>query len=256
MGQQIGPGVRLVEYGSGSSVKTRYLLDALSDAVAYVPVDISEEHLRRSAGELAADYPQIEVLPVCADFTKDFDLPLPTRISTAHRYTHTAVYFPGSTIGNFRPDQAAALLRRIATTCGSGGGLLIGIDLKKARETIEHAYNDRLGVTAQFNLNLLHRMNRELQADFDVSQFSHQAVYNAKRGRIEMHLVSQCAQSVTIGGDLVEFAAGETICTEHSHKYTVSEFAALASTAGLSLHHQWTDQRGMFAVLHFVVETI
>ena len=149
MGEQIGPGAMLVEYGSGSSVKTRYLLDSLPDCVAYVPVDISGEYLEQTAAELARDYPRLEVLPVCADFTQEFDLPVSTRAST-----HAAVYFPGSTIGNFLPARAASLLRRIARMCGTGGGLLIGIDLKKDAATIEAAYNDRLGVTARVQSQL------------------------------------------------------------------------------------------------------
>ncbi len=200
MGAQIGAGVMLVEYGSGSSVKTRYLLDGLPNPVAYVPVDISGDHLQETARELARDYPRIEILPVCADFTQDFALPRSLRPAS-----HAAVYFPGSTIGNFIPDEAVGLLRRITQKCGTGGGLLIGIDLKKDVATIEAAYNDRLGVTAEFNLNLLQRINRELGADFDVDQFFHQARYNAELGRVEMYLISRQAQSVTIGCENVEF---------------------------------------------------
>jgi len=248
MGRQIGPGVMLVEYGSGSSVKTRYLLDSLPDAVAYVPVDISGEYLQQTASELARDYPRLEVLPICADFTEEFELPLSTRVST-----HAAVYFPGSTIGNFLPERAVELLRRITRLCGAGGGLLIGIDLKKDPRTIEAAYNDRLGVTAEFNLNLLRRMNRELGANFDLAQFSHRASYNSRLGRVEMYLVSQCAQAVQLGGNTVQFAAGESICTEHSHKYTTDEFAAIAASAGLTLRRAWTDKNRYFAVLHFAV---
>ncbi len=248
MGAQIGPGAMLVEYGSGSSVKTRYLLDDLPDAVAYVPVDISGEHLQRTARELARDYPRIEVLPVCADFTGHFALPASKRPAT-----HSAVYFPGSTIGNFLPDQAAELLGRITRLCGKNGGLLIGIDLKKDPATIEAAYNDPSGVTAEFNLNLLGRINRELGADFDLGSFFHQARYNSQLGRVEMYLVSHAAQTVTIGNERIEFFPDETICTEYSHKYTVDEFAAIAATAGLSLHEQWTDKNRYFAVLHFAV---
>jgi dimethylhistidine N-methyltransferase len=248
MGAQIGPGTMLVEYGSGSSVKTRYLLDGLPDPVAYVPVDISGEHLHATARELAHDYPRIEVLPVCADFTQDFALPRSQRAAT-----HSAVYFPGSTIGNFLPARAAELLCRISRMCGTGGGLLIGIDLKKDVSTIEAAYNDRLGVTAEFNLNVLRRINHELGADFDLDQFFHRAHYNDERGRVEMHLVSRRAQQVTLGSDTIEFEAGETICTEYSHKYTVDEFAALAAGAGLTLRREWIDKLGRFAVLHFAV---
>jgi dimethylhistidine N-methyltransferase len=248
MGAQIGSGVMLVEYGSGSSVKTRYLLDALPDAVAYVGVDVSGQHLQRAARELARDYPRIEILSVCADFTEDFILP-----SSKRPATHTAVYFPGSTIGNFVPDQAAELLDRIARLCGQDGGLLIGIDLKKDPVMIEAAYNDRAGVTAQFNLNLLHRINCELGADFDLDRFSHRASYNGELGRIEMYLVSRVAQVVTIGNQKIEFAAGEMICTEYSHKYTVHEFASIAAASGLALHREWMDQNRHFAVLHFAV---
>ncbi len=248
MGAQIGAGAMLVEYGSGSSVKTRYLLDGLPNPVAYVPVDISGDHLQQTARELARDYPRIEILPVCADFTKDFALPRSQRTAS-----HAAVYFPGSTIGNFLPGEAVALLRRITRMCGNGGGLLIGIDLKKSIPTIEAAYNDRLGVTAEFNLNLLRHINRELGADFDLDRFFHQARYNAELGRVEMHLISRQAQTVTLGGETVEFEPGETICTEHSHKYTVDEFAAVASAAGLTLRREWTTEKREFAVLHFAV---
>ena len=248
MGAQIGPGAMLVEFGSGSGVKTRYLLDSLPDPAAYVGVDVSGRHLEQAARELARDYPRIEILSVCADFTRDFALPASKRSPS-----HTAVYFPGSTIGNFEPAQAADLLDRIARLCGQAGGLLIGIDLKKDIATIKAAYNDRLGVTAQFNLNLLHRINRELDADFDVDRFSHEARYNDEFGRIEMYLISRVAQTAIIGDEKIEFAAGEAICTEYSHKYTVDEFAAIAAASGLALHNEWTDANRRFAVLHCAV---
>jgi dimethylhistidine N-methyltransferase len=249
MGEQIGRGAMLVEYGSGSSVKTRYLLDALSEPVAYVPVDISGELLEQTAAELAADYPRIEILPVCADFTDSFELPTPRR-----RASHAAVYFPGSTIGNFMPDRAIELLWDVAKLCGAGGGLLIGIDLKKDPAKIEAAYNDALGVTDQFNLNLLRRINRELDGNFRLDQFQHGAVYNAELGRVEIDLVSRCNQRVVIAGRGFDFKSGEAIRTEYSHKYSVEEFAALAAPSGLVLHHQWTDRDRNFAVLHLVVE--
>lgn len=249
MGVQIDAGAMLVEFGSGSSVKTRYLLDSLLDPVAYVPIDISGEHLRQTSDRLAEDYPHIEVLPLCADFTQSYSLPNSRRAPT-----HAAVYFPGSTIGNFVPARAVELLRSIAEVCGPGGGLLIGIDLKKDVATIEAAYNDALGVTAQFNLNLLARINRELDADFDTGGFAHRAWYNHEMGRIEMHLESRRAQVVTIGGELIEFAPGETICTEYSHKYAIDEFAALAATAGLKYRRHWSDKHSYFAVVHLVVK--
>ncbi len=249
MGQQIGPGVMLVEYGSGSSVKTRTLLENLPDPIAYVPVDISREHLRETARLLVRHYPHIEILPLCADFTSDFDLPIATK-----EPTHAAVYFPGSTIGNFMPDQATEILDRISRCCGTGGGLLIGIDLKKDVSVMEAAYNDAAGVTAQFNLNLLHRINRELKGRIAVDQFAHQAIYNDKFGRIEMHLVSLCDQVMEIGDWKFELTKGEPICTEYSYKYTVEEFAAIAAKSGLALHRHWTDEKGYFAVLHFAID--
>lgn len=248
MAEQIGPGVMLVEYGSGSSTKTRLLLDQLLSPVAYVPVDISREHLRQTAADLSLAYPEIEILPVCADFTQPFHLP-----ESEKPATHNAVYFPGSTIGNFEPSAARAVLAQIAPLCGTGGGLLIGIDLKKDVDVLEAAYNDAQGVTAEFNLNLLDRINRELNADIDASQFQHEAVYNQEHGRIEIFLVSQCDQSFSIDDDTFFFTEGERICTEHSHKYTIDEFARMASDVGLALHREWTDDKRRFAVLHFAV---
>ena len=250
MAAQIGPGVMLVEYGSGSSVKTRILLDHLQDPVAYVPVDISLDHLQHTARKLSVAYPHVEVLPVCADFTAEFELPVSRR-----RPTHSAVYFPGSTIGNFEPQEATRLLRRIAPLCGTGGGLLIGIDLQKDDSIVEAAYNDQRGVTAEFNRNLLHRINGELDADFAVDQFRHEAVYNQRLGRVEISLVSEADQSVEIGENVFSFADGEPILTEYSHKFTVTQFAQVASRAGLSLRRYWTDPDDLFAVLHLAVST-
>jgi len=248
MAEQIGPRVMLVEYGSGSSVKTRALLDQLLDPVAYVPVDISREHLQRTADQLNMAYPHVEVLPVCADFTDAFDLPV-----SCGTPTHSAVYFPGSTIGNFPPDDAEELLARIAPLCGTGGGLLIGIDLKKDVSILEAAYNDRQGVTADFNLNLLRRINRELGANFDLEQFDHSACFNEQFGRVEIYLISQRDQAVIVCDEEFNFAKGEAICTEYSHKYTVDEFAATAAEVGLTLRRCWTDEERAFAVLHFAV---
>ena len=163
------------------------------------------------------------------------------------------VYFPGSTIGNFGPQKAEIFLRSIAALCRAGGGLLIGVDLKKNPAILEAAYNDAKGVTAEFNLNILNRINRELDGEFDVDQFEHQAVYNDEKGRVEIYLVSQCDQTIAVGDESFEFADGETICTEYSHKYTIDGFAELAAEVGLTLHRHWTDDRQLFAVLHFVV---
>ena len=248
MATQIGPGVMLVEYGSGSSVKTRNLLDHLSDVAAYVPVDISRKHLQHTCRNLDKRYPELEVLPVCADFTTNFDLPFPR-----HEPTHCAVYFPGSTIGNFEPHEAEILLSRIAPLCGTGGGLLIGIDLQKDRKTLEAAYNDSRGITAEFNLNLLRRINREISGDFRLEQFRHVATYNAEKGRIEIFLESLRDQVVTIAGEAFRIDENELICTEHSHKYTIDGFARMAGAVGLTLRKQWTDDKQRFAVLHFAI---
>ncbi|MCP4784622.1 MAG: L-histidine N(alpha)-methyltransferase [Fuerstiella sp.] len=248
MGEQIGPGAMLIEFGSGSSTKTRLLLDHLIDPIAYVPVDVSREHLYDTAAGLAEMYPQIDVLPVCADFTRDFDLP-----AAGRRETHDAVYFPGSTIGNFEPPEVTRLLQQIVSLCGTGGGLLIGIDLQKNVDIVTAAYNDSQAVTAQFNLNILHRMNRELGANFNVENFGHVAIYNQALGRIEMYLESLCHQSVNLGEHDFSFAAGERICTEYSHKYTIDGFAAIAERVGLTLRRQWLDDNKYFAVLHFAL---
>ena len=248
MAKQIGTGVMLVEYGSGSSIKTRILLDHLIDPAAYVPVDISREHLQKSATALSAVYPDLCVIPVCADFTRPFELPNAPRTPT-----HSAVYFPGSTIGNFQPEAAQEILSQVADLCGTGGGLLIGIDLQKDASTLEAAYDDADGVTAEFNLNLLHRINREADGDFQIEQFEHVAFYEEHGGRIEIYLESRIDQTVTVAGELFEFAAGERIHTEHSHKYTIDGFASLAADVGLTLRRSWCDDQSRFAVLHLTV---
>lgn len=245
----LGPDLMLVELGSGSSTKTRILLDHLNCPAAYVPVDISRAHLHFSAESIARSYPNVAVLPVCADFTEQFDLPA-METPPARR----AVYLPGSTIGNFPHRSAGQLLYQMAELCGAGGCLLIGIDLQKDVETIVDAYNDPDGVTAEFNLNLLRRINRELGADFDLDNFQHDAPYCREHDRIEMLLVSRCDQVVTLGDDEVELAAGEPIRTEFSHKYTVSEFARMAGGAGFALNQSWTDDQNAFAVLYFTLD--
>ncbi|MBI1249201.1 L-histidine N(alpha)-methyltransferase [bacterium] len=248
MGQCLGEGIRLVELGSGSSIKTRTLLDHLIDPVAYVPVDISREHLLASAEQISDEYPDIEILPVCADFTKPFTLPNPSA-----KPSHSAVYFPGSTIGNFQPQAAQKLLHSMAQMCGQQGGLLIGIDLQKDREILERAYNDDEGVTAAFNLNLLHRMRKELGATLDVEAFEHHAIYNQQQGRIEIYLRSQVEQTIHLDGQSVRLEEGELIHTEYSHKYTIDGFAQMAGEVGWTLRRSWTDANNYFAVLHLIV---
>lgn len=249
MASQIGRDVMLVEYGSGSSVKTRLLLDELPSPAAYVPVDISKQHLQATADDLASVYPEIEVLPVCADFTCGFRLPTSVRPPS-----HVAVYFPGSTIGNFTPDAAIQILDQISRQVGVGGGLLIGIDLQKPISILEAAYDDARGVTAEFNLNLLSRIDDELDADVDVDQFSHRAKYNSIFHRIEMQLVSETQQAIRVGDKRIELDKGEAITTEFSHKYTVEGFSDMAAKVGFQLHKSWTDADDRFAVLHLVVE--
>jgi dimethylhistidine N-methyltransferase len=243
MADLLGPRCLLIEYGSGSSTKTRLLLDRLRDPAGYVPIDVSGEHLRRAARKLGEDYPEVEILPLCADFTRPLEPPVPAR-SPKRR----VVYFPGSTIGNFTPAESVELLRRTADLCGRGGGLLLGADLRKDRRVLEAAYNDREGVTAAFNRNLLVRINRELGADFVVGQFAHRAFYNEVEGRIEIYLVSRLPQRVHVAGVEIVFAAGEPIRTEYSYKYRISDLDNLAREAGFTVACVWLDERGYFSV--------
>jgi dimethylhistidine N-methyltransferase len=243
MAARCGPRCLLVEFGAGSVTKVRLLLDRFDRPAGYVPMDVSGEHLRSAAAELASDYPALEVMPVVADFTTAFTLPdLPA--------SRQVVFFPGSTIGNFDPPRADALLRRVARLVGHGGGLLLGVDLRKEVAVLERAYNDAAGVTAAFNRNLLVRVNRELGADFDPTAFRHVAFYNRARSRIEMHLVSVAEQRVRIGPRSFDFRAGESIHTENSYKYDIPELAARAARCGLRLDEAWTDAHNYFAALY------
>lgn len=239
----LGPRVLLVEFGSGSSQKVRLLLDRLPDPAAYVPIDISRDHLLQAATAIGLDYPRLEVLPVCADFTEP--VPLPEPDSPVRK---RVVFFPGSTIGNFEPDESRHLLESVREDCGEGGGLLIGVDLRKDPERLRAAYDDREGVTAEFNLNLLRRINLELGADFDLDQFAHEIRWDEDAGRIEMHLRSLSDQRVHLGDEHFDFVEGETIHTESSHKWSVEDFAALAASAGLALDRVWTDREALFSV--------
>ncbi len=243
IGGRIGDDALLVELGSGASTKTRLLLDQLPGLAAYVPVDISRSHLLAAADRVAAAYPHIDVLPVCADFTQPFQLP-----NTRRAPARVVVFFPGSTIGNFDAPAAIALLRTMRQIAGSAGALLIGYDLVKDPQVLERAYNDAAGVTAAFNLNVLTRLNRELGADFDLSRFAHEAVWVPAAGRVEMHLVSSCTQEVMIAGEAIAFAPGERLVTEHCHKYTPEAFARLAAAAAWSATQTWTDARRYFNV--------
>jgi len=245
----IGPQVRLVELGSGSSMKTRILLDHLEDVAVYVPIDISKAHLVEAAEGIADAYPGVPVQPLCADYTATFDLPEPPQPAS-----RTIVYYPGSTVGNFQPDEARHFLRRIAEGIEEGAGLLIGVDLKKDVDVLEAAYNDAEGVTAAFNMNLLRRMNRELDATFDLDRFEHLSVWNEDKGCVESFLRSTDEQTVTVAGELFSFSAGETIHTEYSFKYTLDEFAELMGEAGFSVEEVWTDDRSYFSVQYCTVD--
>lgn len=246
MAQALGPRVLLIEPGAGSGQKTRLLLEALSDLAAYVPVDISGEHLLASAADLRAAYPHFEILPVQADFTQRFVLP---RSSTLP--LRRALFFPGSTLGNFEPEDARRLLGEFRALAGRDGRLLLGIDLQKDTGVLEPAYNDAAGVTAQFNLNLLARINRELGGNFDPTAFAHRAFYNDERTRIEMHLVSLRDQVVRVAGTAVRFRRGETLHTENSYKYTTDGIVRLARAVGWRALRQWSDERGWFALCLF-----
>ena len=238
-----GPLCQLIEFGSGSSIKTRTVLDALDDPAAYVPIDISREHLLRAADELAAAYPAVEVMAVCADYSQLSDVPDSTRYPRARKIA----FFPGSSIGNFTHDQAIDFLIRVSSIA-AGGALIIGVDLKKDPAILNAAYNDSRGVTAAFNRNLLVRINRDLAAEFDVESFAHEAFYSEALGRVEMHLVSTRNQTIRIDGHEIEFAEGESIHTENSYKYSIEEFAEIAARAGFTPTKVWTDEAELFSI--------
>ena len=239
----IGPGALVIEYGCGASVKTHKLMAALEDPAGIVAVDISEPALRDSAERLRGAFPGLFVSAVVADFTDPEGVPLP-----ACDPRKRVVFFPGSTIGNFTRSEARAFLARQADLVGTGGGLLVGVDLKKDPRVLEAAYDDARGVTAAFNLNVLAHINRELGADFDLDAFEHCALYRDPPGRIEMWLVANRDQRVRLRDKVFTIAKGEGICTEHSAKYSVTEFRGMAWSAGFSLDRVWTDSRGWFSV--------
>lgn len=241
MAAAMGPGAQLIELGSGSSVKVRLLLDRLEAPAGYVGIDVSGEHLRAACDRLAADRPGLEVAAVCADYMGAVTLPDPVRAPARRRVG----FFPGSTIGNLDPAVAADFLARWRNRLG---GMLVGVDLKKDPARLEAAYDDAAGVTAAFNRNLLARINRDLGGTFDVEAFAHRAFYDRDLGRIEMHLVSRRDQIVAVAGRRFAFAAGETIHTEISCKYTVEEFRALAVRAGWRPSRTWTDPERLFSV--------
>lgn len=242
----IPQGSALVEFGSGSNQKARLLLAAAPALAAYVPVDICGPMLEKEAAELRADFPSLNVLPLEADFTQRFDLPqaaldAPARVG----------FFPGSTIGNLEPHEAASFLRNAAKTLGRGAKMIIGADLIKDAEILNAAYNDAAGYTEKFNLNLLTRINRELGGTFDLSSFEHHAFYNRERQRVEMHLASKKRQRVKVAGECFDFRTGETIHTENSYKYTAESLAALARGVGWEPVGVWTDTECRFSIQAF-----
>ena len=239
-----GPGCALVEFGSGSSVKTRLLLDAMHEPVAYVPIDISRQHLDATAARLRRDYPRLRVEPVCADYM--VLSALPTDLGRSPRLG----FFPGSTIGNLEPRDATSFLRRARTLLGDRGALVLGVDLKKDPRRLHDAYNDSAGVTAAFTLNLLRRMNRELGATFDLGGFAHDASYDPLEGRIEIYFRSLRPQTATVAGRAFSFAEGERVHTEFSYKYDDAGIAALARSAGFTIDRVWTDPERLFAVVY------
>jgi L-histidine Nalpha-methyltransferase len=248
---RIGPNALLVELGSGASTKTRLLLDELPDLAAYAPVDISPTALNAAAQRIAAAYPLLEVLPTCADFTRAFLLPRPRRTPS-----RVVIFFPGSTLGNFDPAPAIELMKvmramtapRAGSSATGAGGLVIGVDRVKDPAVLERAYDDSAGVTAEFNLNVLRRLNRDLGANFDLRRFRHQALWVPEGSRIEMRLVSSVAQIIPVAGELIPFAANEPIITEHCHKYTPELFAGQAAAAGWMQRQTWADAREYFNV--------
>jgi dimethylhistidine N-methyltransferase len=237
----IPEGAALVEFGAGATTKVRLLLNECAFG-AYVPVDISGDFLKAQADALREDFPDLDVYPVAADFTAPFALPDPVAAMPK------VGFFPGSTLGNFEPHEACAFLRSARDILGEHAQMVIGVDLEKDERVLYDAYNDKAGVTARFNLNVLHRINRELGGNFDLSAFTHRAIYNRDRHRIEMHLISRRTQTVRVLGRSFSFRAGESIHTESSYKYSLERFTALARGSGWTPRESWTDNAGMFSV--------
>jgi dimethylhistidine N-methyltransferase len=247
IGNTLGEGTLLLELGSGSSIKIRLLLDFIPGLAGYVPIDISADHLIQSVEILKSEYPHVPMFPLAADYTKEFELP-----EITVPYAHKAIFYPGSTIGNFKPEEARTFLKRIAGIIGSNGGMIIGVDLKKDIKILEAAYNDKKGVTAEFNLNILNRINNDTGSNFDLSKFDHEAVYNEDEGRIEMHLISLTDQQVRLNGKKANFYKDEKIITEYSYKYSPEEFEKLVDGI-FEVRKVWTDRKKLFSVQYLRV---
>lgn len=248
--EAIGENAILVEYGSGSSNKTRVLLDNITDLAAYVPIDISGEYLLKVAEQLAADYPNIEVLPVCADYNAPFDVPQPQRKPTTDAAIRQVAYYPGTTIGNFHPADAVAFLEKVKQRCGKNGGFILAIDLKKDPKVIERAYNDDGGVVAKFNKNILKAVNKAVGTNFNVDQFDRIAIYNEEVGRMEMYLISRQDQTIVMGKQELALAKGERIWMDYSYKYTIEEFSELVAKAGWKVAQTWMDDKALMSILY------
>ncbi|HVT05745.1 MAG TPA: L-histidine N(alpha)-methyltransferase [Thermoanaerobaculia bacterium] len=244
----LGRDATIVELGSGSSRKVRLLLDELQGKVTYVTVDISREHLLAAVAALCDEYPALRVIAVCTDYTRGIGIPL------ENLPARCMAFFPGSTVGNFEPAEARQFFAMTAGYLRSGDSLLVGVDLKKDRDILDRAYNDAAGVTADFNRNLLVRINRELGADFEVEAFRHVAFYDEGHGRIEMHLLAEKEMTVHLGGERILFKKGETIHTENSYKYSVADFHELIRGSGFRAAATWTDADSLFSIHHLVVD--
>jgi dimethylhistidine N-methyltransferase len=249
MADAIGPAARIIEFGSGSGLKTRLLLEHVHQPAAYTPIDISCVQLDEFAASVAGELPALEVLPLCADYMQPLTLPQPQTAPAT-----TVAFFPGSTIGNFEPVEAARFLERIRRLCAPNGSLLLGTDMHKDTAVLERAYNDPEGVTAAFNLNMLEHINRATGADFNVSQWRHHAFYDLEMQRIEMRLVCKADCTVTVPASqdtdaaTFQFSAGDHITTEYSHKFTPAAVAELAASTGWRIDRQWTDDAGWFSI--------
>ncbi len=239
----IGSEAILLEYGSGSAQKTEPILERMIQPAAYVSIELSLSALTESSGRIAADFPRLPVIAICADYTRQIDLP-----ADLPPHSRKVAFFPGSTIGNFAPDESIAFLSRIRETVGESGGLVLGTDLKKDPAILVRAYDDQAGVTAEFNRNILRRLNRDLGCDFDLDAFDHLALYNAELGRIEMYLVNQESQQVSVGGRTIHLAKGQRIHTENAWKYSIDDVHELANRSGFELRQTWTDPDELFAV--------
>jgi len=250
MARRIGRGAEVIEFGSGASIKVRTLLRALAAPRTYVPIDISREQLKRNSQEMAEDFPELDVVAVCADYTDPFRLPPLPRTQGGQRVG----FFPGSTIGNLSPAEAGTFLAGCRKYLGWGSAMLVGVDLKKDMRVLHAAYNDSAGITAEFIFNLLVRMNRELDADFSLDRFEYEAFYNPEAGRVELYIRSRVDQIVAVAGQRIGFAAGERILAEYSYKYDVEEFRRLAERAGYVGCDCWIDSERLFSVHYLVAQ--